>query len=112
MTEKLLKANIEAKLDHLLKEKKRLGDEFNKLKQELTEKLKEKKGLEEESIYLKQELAEKEESYGLVSHGPYVIMHASILHWTLSLSICFSSPSNILLNLLALCFSQPDYWKP
>jgi hypothetical protein len=59
MTEKLLKANIEAKLDHLLKEKKRLGDEFNKRKQELTEKLKEKKGLEEESIYPKQELAEK-----------------------------------------------------
>jgi hypothetical protein len=30
-------------MDHLLKEKKRLGDEFVKLKQELTKKLKEKK---------------------------------------------------------------------
>jgi hypothetical protein len=47
MTEKLLKANIEAKVNHLLKEKKRLGDEFGQLKQALAEKLKEKKGLED-----------------------------------------------------------------
>jgi hypothetical protein len=50
MTEKLLKANIADKVDHLLKEKKRLEDEFVKLKQDLTEKLKEKKGLEDDSI--------------------------------------------------------------
>jgi hypothetical protein len=40
MTEKLLKANREAKMDHLLKQKKILEDEFVKLKQELAEKLK------------------------------------------------------------------------
>ncbi|KAK2373577.1 hypothetical protein QL285_074607 [Trifolium repens] len=65
MTEKLLKANREAKMDHLLKQKKRLEDEFVKLKQELAEKLKEKRGLEDESVKLKQELAEKDETYSM-----------------------------------------------
>jgi hypothetical protein len=45
---------------------------------------------------------------GLISLGPYVIMHASTPHCTLNLSICFSSPGNILLNLPALYFSQPN----
>ncbi|MCI41453.1 agamous-like MADS-box protein AGL36-like [Trifolium medium] len=45
MTGKLLEANKEAEVDHLLREKKRLEDKSVKLKQlqELDEKLKEKK---------------------------------------------------------------------
>jgi hypothetical protein len=50
MIVKLLRANKEAKVDHLLKEKKRLKDESIKLKQELAKKLKEKKRLKDEFV--------------------------------------------------------------